>query len=784
MADSPSADSLEARLRAMEARKIGSYDPRTEHLDSHGNTLFINRLILEDSPYLLQHAHNPVNWYAWGEEAFAAAAAEAKPVFLSIGYSTCHWCHVMEVESFDNVEVGKLLNRDFISIKLDREQYPDIDEFYMTGVQLMSGHGGWPMSNFMLADGKPFFSATYFPAPSFIDLLQKIASAWQHKRQELESSAIGIERAIDRILGESKDSVSLDEKILEQSVQALLQREDKVDGGLSGQPKFPQEPLLLLLLDHAGRTRDLEAAGFLDRALHAMAQGGIYDQFGGGFHRYSVDAQWLVPHFEKMLYNQSQLGLVFLQAYQLTGKAMFARICQQILDYVLRDMQYPEGGFYSATDADSEGSEAVFFLWTIQQLEEVLVGSEVDFIVSLYDISEAGNFEGSNIPNLSRPLSESAGEYESGDFYSELDRILHKLYLAREQRIHPLRDDKLIVAWTGAMINTLAKAAYVFGNDEWLRAAERAAALVWAQNVDEHHCLRRIYLDGEVSISAQLEDYANLAAALITLFDVTAQSDYLHRAAQLIEIMQQDFWDEEKGTFYLTPKGQPGPQLSRSRNASDGAILSPVATALSCLRLLQQRSDLIPESKLNSDLHYREKIKACIASLSADINDSPLGHPSMLRVIQTTHCGDLDLIQYAGNGKAKLSIKGSVSEAETKKEIEIHVTLQAGWHITAPQQESSNLAPIELRVDEQEQHWQILACDYPKSSGRIQDGDGGEIPVLEKEFTIHAVLQRSELTDDLLSSSAGLELKLQLCDDSSCLLPETLNFRMVAALGC
>ena len=344
---------LESRLRELEAQREGTYDKRTEHLDAEGRAIFINRLIEEDSPYLLQHAHNPVNWYPWGDEAFAAAKADEKPIFLSIGYSTCHWCHVMEIESFDNVEVAKLLNQHFISIKMDREQFPDLDEIYMTGVQLVSGQGGWPMSNFLLPDGRPFYGATYFPAPAFMQVLGQIGGAWEKQRAELERNAHSLYQAINKVLCERKPLETLKQGIVDNAVKALLQREDRTLGGLAGAPKFPQEPILLFLLDQVVRRDDGAALGFVERALEGMGRGGIYDQVGGGFHRYSVDEEWLTPHFEKMLYNQAQLGMVSLQAYQLTGNDFFARVARQTCNYVLRDMQIDQGGYYSATDADS-----------------------------------------------------------------------------------------------------------------------------------------------------------------------------------------------------------------------------------------------------------------------------------------------------------------------------------------------------------------------------------------------------------------------------------------------
>ncbi|MEQ8953138.1 MAG: DUF255 domain-containing protein, partial [Gammaproteobacteria bacterium] len=411
MTSANDGNDLEQRLRAAEREKEGSYVKRTEHLSDDGKAIFINRLILEDSPYLLQHAHNPVNWYAWGPEAFATAAAEHKPVFLSIGYSTCHWCHVMEVESFDNVEVANILNEHFISIKMDREQYPDIDEIYMTGVQIMSGHGGWPMSSFLMPNGDPFFGATYFPPAEFMRLLRRATAAWQDRHQELIESAENIRLSIRRILSAGRQRDGLPENLLQQSIKTILLKEDRIKGGLAGAPKFPQEPLLLLLLDQAARQRNHDALAFADRALVAMGRGGIYDQVAGGFHRYSVDDRWLVPHFEKMLYNQSQLSLAYLQAWQLTGNPFFKRVLSQTLDYVLRDMQVLGGGFYSATDADSEGAEGTFFLWTRDQVADCVGESDAELLYELFGITEFGNFEGANILHLPVSLGEFASTH-------------------------------------------------------------------------------------------------------------------------------------------------------------------------------------------------------------------------------------------------------------------------------------------------------------------------------------------------------------------------------------
>ncbi len=769
---------IETELRDLEHAKQGSYDKRTEHLDERGRALFINRLIREDSPYLLQHAHNPVNWFPWGSEAFAQAKAENKPLFLSIGYSTCHWCHVMEIESFDNIEVAGVLNKDFICIKMDREQYPDVDEIYMTGVQLVSGQGGWPMSSFLLSDGKPFFGATYFPAASFISLLKQISQAWIEKHDELTSSAKQIAEAIDRILSDRKQASSLQEDIVEDTIEALLQREDRSFGGLSGEPKFPQEPLLLLLLDHVRRQRDEKAMGFVDRALEGMGRGGIYDQIAGGFHRYSVDAQWLVPHFEKMLYNQSQLALIYLEAYELTGNVFFRRISEQILHYVQRDMQLPEGGFYSATDADSEGEEGTFFTWSINELRQALPPADFEFVRLLYGPSEFGNFEGSNILNLSKSLMQFAEESADPDFYQKLDRILHRLYAVREKRIHPLRDDKLIVAWTAAMITSFTKAAYTLNSEAYLATAEKAANFIWNSNVNENGMLQRIYLDGAVSITGQLEDYANFAQALIVLFDVTDKAEYLQQANKVMCVAVEEFWDTEHGGFFLGPEQQTGPQLTRSRNASDGASLSPVATAFQCLLQLHRRSALLSDDFGKSGLQLGEKIDSGIASLLGHINDNPLSHPGMLRVMTDLNQGSRDPIQWLDAGTAKLSYRSRRGEENHEIEIEIDVVLQPGWHISAPNKAAESVYPLQVSLPESESYWTLAKCELPPADGELTLKGVGSIAIYENSFNINLVLQRTSLSIDSLSYSAELQIKLQLCSQEQCQLPQTVLFRV------
>lgn len=795
---------LEQRLRAAEAAKEGQYDKRTEHLDADGRGVFINRLILEDSPYLLQHAHNPVDWYPWGEEAFAAAKEQDKPVFLSIGYSTCHWCHVMEVESFDNVEVAKLLNAHFISVKMDREQYPHLDEIYMTGVQLMTGQGGWPMSNFLLPDGRPFFGATYFPPPSFMDILSKVHQAWQSQRAELENSAASIDAAIKRLLVNQTPPSDVSAELIEGTAQNLLDRQDLSFGGIAGAPKFPQEPLLLFLLDTALRERDQRYLAMVVNALRAMAMGGIYDQVAGGFHRYSVDERWLVPHFEKMLYNQSQLGELYAEAWYITGDRFFLRVLQQTLNYVLREMQRPEGGFYSATDADSEGEEGTFFVWQRRELVDVLSEAEFELANKVFDISEQGNFEGANILKLKHRLDyliEDTGVSES-DFLAALDALLAKLYAIRELREPPLRDDKLIVAWNGAMIHTLAKAALLLGaigengegksegmsNGEspaqWLTAASKAAQTILHSNVDTDARLKRIALNGTCSITGQLEDYANLVQGLLTLFDATGNSDFLTHSAKLTERVLGDFFDPESATLYLSPAKQDGPQLVRSTNASDGATLSPVATMVDNLLRLSERSARLEDGVGRSD--YKALARRILTQQSAAVKEQSISHTGMLRALRQDQdalgCG----VVYAAQGLLRIEAL-SRSEPSEPNVVHLRMSLLEGWHLTAQVSgesfaESTAQFPA-VTVAESDSVWSIKKLILPEHNAVITVSDmeqlavysGGNNESGEQEELECAVHLQALAPQQAFSGFVQLSITVQLCTEGRCLLPETVQ---------
>ena len=773
------SDELEEALREIEAQKTGQYEKRTRHRDASGNPLFINRLIREDSPYLLQHAHNPVNWYNWGAEPFAAADEDNKPVFLSIGYSTCHWCHVMEAESFDNVEIAKLLNQSFISIKLDREQFPDIDDYYMTGVQIISGQGGWPMSNFLFPDGRPFYAATYFPPAQFADLLNRIAQAWKQQRMQLEQSAERTAQGIQRILQGRREIREIELESISTAADQLLEREDAEHGGLAGAPKFPQEPLLYYFLDGACRERDLRKMQFLDRALTRMAEGGIYDQVGGGFHRYSTDAQWLVPHFEKMLYNQSQLSLLYLRAWRLTGKPFYLRVVRQTLDYVLREMQLPEGGFYSATDADSEEQEGLFFVWTLTELREILSPEELELAIELYALSEAGNFEGANILALRQSLENYRLGGTFHELESRLDQMLGKLLAVRQQRVAPLRDDKLIVAWSAAMASSLAWAGWELAEPRYLEAAKRAVDFIWEHNYHARNMLYRIYLNGEVSIPAQLEDYANLCEALLFLFDITGEFDYLRRAASLMQDLLDLFWNEESGGFYLGPEHEQGPALARSSSAADGATLSAYGVAVQCQAMLLERVCILDTLAGVDKSHYEHRLQQAIKAASAEVDEFPPSHVTLIRAIKLQFEGSIVPIRYGVDGRLKLftrRISGpGCYEKNSRAVLQIQLSTLAGYRITIEAGDNQQLSPLLVELDKDEKHWVIESIDVISDfNSTCADEPGAFI----EQLLLTVTLQGTDGVADLLANSVGIELLVQLCSESVCLPPERFRLRL------
>ena len=562
-----------------------------------------NRLKNEKSPYLLQHADNPVDWYPWGEEAFEKAAREDKPILLSIGYSTCHWCHVMEHESFEDPEVAKLMNETFVSIKVDREERPDIDNVYMTVCQLLSKGGcGWPLNIIMTPDKKPFFAGTYIPKESrfgrigMVELVPRIKEVWKDKREEVLKSADSITEAVKKATGltEGSSGRDLTPAALTLGYNQLLGRFDETNGGFGTAPKFPTPHNLLFLLRYWKRTGDEQALSMVEATLGGMRKGGVYDHVGYGFHRYSTDPRWFLPHFEKMLYDQAMLALVFTEAYQATGKKEYEDTARQIFTYVMRDMTSPEGGFYSAEDADSEGEEGKFYVWTEDEITGVLGKDDAELIIKTYNVEESGNFSeeasgektGSNILYLKKPLPELARSFgmSADEFEGRIDKSRKKLFDVREKRVHPHKDDKILTDWNGLMIAALSKGASVFSDPLYSDAAKRAADFVLGKMTDGKGRLLHRWRDGEAGIGGSIDDYSFFIWGLLELYESTFDIKYLKAALDLQTEMTGLFWDDKNGGFYFTSHDAEE-LITRHKEIYDGAI--PSGNSVAMLNLLR-----------------------------------------------------------------------------------------------------------------------------------------------------------------------------------------------------
>ena len=565
---------------------------------SEGGPAHTNRLVHSTSPYLLQHAHNPVDWHPWGEEALARSRDEDKPILLSIGYSACHWCHVMERESFEDEGIARLMNDHFVPVKVDREERPDLDDIYMAATLAMNqGQGGWPMTVFLTPDQQPFFAGTYFPPvdrygrPGFRTLLERIADLWKRDRAGLRAQASEVTQFL-RENTRSAPGLSVGADEIRKAAAQLARDFDERWGGFGRAPKFPPSAALSLLLRVHRRFGDTEALRLATRTLEMMARGGMHDQIGGGFHRYSVDERWLVPHFEKMLYDNAQLARVYLEAHQASGEAAFRTVAQDILDYVCREMTSPEGGFYSATDADSEGEEGKFFVWTPAEVREALGDAETArLFCAAYDITEAGNFEGHGIPNLPRPLDDVAAEL--GLARPELDASLAasraRLYEARARRVPPALDDKVLTAWNGLMIGAFAEGFRVTGDPRYLDAATRAARFLRAHLVTADGRLLRTFRAGKAHLDAYLEDYAYLAAGLLDLYEAGGDASHLREAERLAGQVLAEFAAEDGG-FYSTARGHET-LIVRHREGHDGATPAANAVAAHTLARLSYHLD-------------------------------------------------------------------------------------------------------------------------------------------------------------------------------------------------
>ncbi len=580
------------------------------------NFKYTNALINETSPYLLQHAHNPVNWYPFGTSAFTLAKSENKPIFLSIGYSACHWCHVMEEESFENEEIAKLLNDNFISIKVDREERPDVDQVYMTAVQMLTGSGGWPLSVFITPELKPFYGGTYFPPEDkygrtgFKTVLTQIAKAWKNDKGNIVSSADSLTAAlksVEKTKGNTGEAIT--EAPFKKAAGNLKSSFDSQWGGFGGAPKFPSTGLMRFLLRQYKNTGDKSLLNMVTKTLDQMSIGGIYDKVGGGFHRYSVDNEWLVPHFEKMLYDNALLSIAYLNAYQITHNPEYKKTVIETLDYIKREMTTPKGGFYSSQDADSEGEEGVYYIWTPEQIEKILGKKDGKIFNKVFGITTSGNFEGKNIPRLSGKISDP----------EKITEMLVKLRIEREKRVHPAKDTKIITAWNGLMISAFAKSAPVFEDNNFLTTAQNAADFILS-NLVENGELYHSYSKNKRSGSGYLDDYVYFIEGLIDLYEADFNVKWLKNAEKLADSLISDFWYNDDSCFNYASDAHKN-VLVKFRPSYDQALPSGNAVAAMSLQRL---------SVLTGKKEYKQKAERILKRFQKDINQSPRGFCFML----------------------------------------------------------------------------------------------------------------------------------------------------------
>lgn len=597
-----------------------------------------NRLIFESSPYLLQHARNPVDWYPWGEAAFEKAKREDKPIFLSVGYATCHWCHVMEHESFEDSAVAALMNEYFVSIKVDREERPDVDQIYMAVTQALTGHGGWPMTVVMTWDRKPFFAGTYFPKETrhgrmgMLDLVPTIGTAWKNRRDEILESADKITAILHESVATEPSELDA-ERTMDNAFAMLSQQFDPINGGFGRSPKFPTPHHLVFLMRYARRHSNDSAMRMVEKTLQSMRRGGIYDHVGFGFHRYSTDERWFLPHFEKMLYDQALLAMAYTEAYAVTKKDEYKKTADEIFNYVLRDMTDPDGGFYSAEDADSEGEEGKFYLWTETELANVLGEDDARLWQRMYNTQPDGNYReeatghatGGNIFYLNKDWDVLAAEngWREEELRNRLESIRRKLFDVREKRVHPLKDDKILTDWNGLMIAALARAARTMESPAYESAAQKATDFILTHLRDSDGRLMKRYRRGKSGLPAHLDDYAMLTWGLIELYEAGFDLKYLEAAMELQEIMIREFWDGERGGFYFS-RADDGELITRMKEIYDGAI--PSGNSVAAMTLLRL-------ARMTGRTDWEEKSHRIGQVFAENIRRAPMAYTQFLQTL-------------------------------------------------------------------------------------------------------------------------------------------------------
>ena len=737
-----------------------------------------NRLIHEKSPYLLQHAHNPVDWYPWCEEAFERAANEDKPIFLSVGYSSCHWCHVMAHESFEDPRIADILNRNFICVKVDREERPDIDDIYMTAVQLLAGRGGWPMSVFLTPEGEPFFAGTYYPPEIFAQIARQLADAYQNRRDEVLQSAREVAGVIQQVAAARYEQMEgePDPHIVGSYLQQMRQHFDPVHGGFGNAPKFPPNTAFPVLFWLAENLNSEDALQMALRTLDAMALGGIRDHIGGGFHRYSTDAHWLLPHFEKMLTDNAQLGWAYTEAYSLTGKVHYAEVAKEIYDWVLREMRVEGGAFASAMDADSEGEEGKYYTWTLGEIRQVLPPALADLFCNVYSIRPDGNYReeasrqltGRNIPHLRAPLTEIAAELgmTPQELQEKMRGAREMLLQARLHRVPPLRDDKVLAGWNGLMIESLAYAGIVLENEQYVQAAEEAARFILQRMIDGEGRLLRRYRDGEAAIPAYLEDYALLGAGLLQLFEATENETWLAQAKQLANRAIADFWDEEHQAFVNTAHYHER-LIARVKEVHDRS--TPCGNG-AAVRLLAKLYGITGEE------NYAYFAYRTLRSLWSPIQKYPQGSDSLVYALLLLAGDELEEIPEAEAVQPTMSTSGLPVHVEMhimEGGVMIRFLMERGWHIHGAEGVPEHLVPTRIEISST----LPLVFGEPMfpPADTLQTGETAQpVPVYRGELRVVVpVIGIGEVTTD--TGEIRAKVTCQPCTDTECALPQTVE---------
>jgi len=713
------------------------------------------------SPYLLQHLDNPVDWYPWGQDALERAKSENKLILVSVGYASCHWCHVMEEESFMNAEIAALLNRDFISIKIDRESRPDLDEQFMTVTQMITGGGGWPNTVFLTPDGAPFYATTYLPPAGLKDMLGAVQDAFSDEPDLVDQEARRISQAVSSYLVRKAEARDITPDVIAAIASETYEKLDPFHGGYGTAPKFPRETLFHFLLNHAARTGDADALGAVTTLLDGMIRGGIHDQVGGGFHRYAVDPEWRVPHFEKMLYTQALTGRLLVRTWQMTGEPRYRRAAERLFAYVLGDLKGPEGAFYSAQDADSRTedgtkAEGSFYTWTPAQIAGL--GADQTFVRDLYGITEDGNFEGATILTLNTATEDIAADYarDPEAFQRRLDKVLDRMKELRATRPAPLTDRKIVVSWNAIMIQTLAEAGHVLNRPDYIEAAAAAATFL-KDNMLGGDGLKRVHFEGETAVPGQLADYAGLGLAFLMLHDVSPAPS--ERQAWLTAA--RDMANEVQGRFGTATDGynmtEAAEGVTRIVPLDDTDLPSGNALALTLFARLSQRMRA-PELELTAyDL---------ASALSGHAASYPDLRGYLLTALQELQLGGTGPLRFAGGGHVRVSLK----DRRNDDELRLSLSVADGWHVNAHTPLSDFVVPTELALEGRE----TVQMRYPEPVVKTLAFSGSELALFEGNFDITARLTGENGTARPLRAT----LTLQACNNEICLEPEELTFTL------